>query len=65
MTRISRISSPRATLAAFALLVVFVLGLGTFVETGHGVAAIATIATETTPEKCASVLDLLRLCCGG
>ena len=64
MTRISRINAPRATLAAFALLVVFMLGLGVFAEAGHGVATVATTANEVAPEKCAPVLDLLHPCQG-
>ena len=35
MTRISRISTPRATLAAFALIACVMAGFGMFVEGGH------------------------------
>ena len=42
MTRISRISAPRATVAAGILLVVAMLGFGIFAEAELGTAALAT-----------------------
>lgn len=48
MTRISRISTPRATLAAFALLVIVMTGFGVFIDGADGmVAEGARMATET------------------
>ena len=36
MTRISRISTPRATLAAFALIAIVMAGFGMFADGGEG-----------------------------
>ena len=51
MTRISRISTPRATLAAFALLAVVMAGFGAFIDGADGmVAEGARMATETVEQ---------------
>lgn len=47
MTRISRISTPRATLAAFALLVVVMTGFGLVVDGIDSMAAQSQVANET------------------
>lgn len=49
VTRISRISTPRATLAAFALLVAVMTGFGLFVD-GANTAESATVANETATQ---------------
>ena len=41
MTRLSRITSPRATIGAFALLAVAMLAFGLFAEAGQRVGAVA------------------------
>ena len=41
MTRLSRITSPRATVGAFALLAVVMLAFGLFAEAGQRVGAVA------------------------
>ncbi len=41
MTRLSRITSPRATIGAFALLAVAMLAFGLFAEAGQHVGAVA------------------------
>ena len=53
MTRISRISTPRATLAAFALLVVVMTGLGLMAGGAHGDVAVERVhaATETVEQS--------------
>jgi len=51
MTRISRIHAPRATLAAVALLAIFMLGFGALAEANHE--AVATIAAGESA-ACAS-----------
>lgn len=51
VTRISRISTPRATLAAFALLVVVMTGFGVFIDGADGMAAEgARVANETVDQ---------------
>ena len=51
MTRISRISTPRATLAALALLIVVMTGFGVFVDGADGtVAEGAGVAHETAEQ---------------
>ena len=50
VTRISRISTPRATLAAFALLVVVMTGFGLFVDGAAGMAEGTTVANETATQ---------------
>ena len=51
MTRISRISTPRATLAAFALLVVVMTGFGVFVDGADGMVAEGARAANETDEQ--------------
>ena len=56
MTRISRISTPRATLAALALLIVVMTGFGVFVDgavaEGAGVAHETAEQPATEPHRC-------------
>ncbi len=65
MTRISRISSPRASLATVALLVIVLFGLGVLAQTGHDAAAVTTTATAPAPEHHSIIRTLLGLCYGG
>ena len=60
MTRISRISAPRATFAAVALLVVAMLGFGILAEAELGEAALALHDAPTS--QGAGLPDLLGLC---
>jgi len=50
VTRISRISTPRATLAAFALLIVVMTGSGLFVDGADGVLAEGGLAESVLAE---------------
>ena len=62
MTRISRISAPRATVTAVVLLVVAMLGFGILAEAEFGEAE-AVVATRDAPtSERAGLLDVLRLC---
>ena len=60
MTRISRIRAPRATVVAFALLVVVMLGFGVFAEVAPDEPTV--VAQQEPSEGTSSVSDWLRLC---
>ena len=61
MTRISRMSAPRATGTAVVLLVVAMLGFGILAEAEFGQAE--TVATRDAPtSERMRLADLLRLC---
>ena len=61
MTRISRMSAPRATVAAVVLLALAMFGFGILAEAERGEAE--TVATHDAPTgKRASLLDVLGLC---
>lgn len=50
MTRISRISTPRATLGAIALLVIVMAGFGLFADGGEPAAVGAQVANEVVEQ---------------
>ena len=61
MTRISRISAPRATGTAVVLLVVAMLGFGILAEAEFGEAEAVATRDAPTSER-TGLVDLLRLC---
>lgn len=60
MTRLSRFAFPRATVLAFALLAVVMLGLGVFADAGANEGTLIATGAEHT-----GLRALLQLCLGG
>lgn len=60
MTRISRISTPRATLAAFALIAIVMAGFGMFADGGENPTREGQVANQSIEQPATETSDHCR-----